>query len=214
MTVQEAITNRRSIRAYTPDPVSPEDLRTILEAGRLAPSGCNLQPTRFVVTRNATIKARLANEGTSIPSNRDICNMAPVVITFCGALDSHCDMVERSIIDQKLRNPGVEPDTNVIEMMKSYFDGMSPEALGAYTSLNVAIALTQMNLQAEELGYGMCWMMAIKPDKIAEILNVPSTSRVIAISPLGRPAQTPEATSRRSFDEIIFGDTYGSPLAL
>ena len=47
--VFRAIFDRRSIRKYTDEPVSREDLTAILEAGRWAPSGLNNQPWRFLV---------------------------------------------------------------------------------------------------------------------------------------------------------------------
>jgi nitroreductase len=47
--VLNAIRERRSVRKYTDEPVSPEQVRTILEAGRWAPSGKNNQPWRFIV---------------------------------------------------------------------------------------------------------------------------------------------------------------------
>ncbi|WP_243543907.1 nitroreductase family protein [Pseudodesulfovibrio tunisiensis] len=47
--VLQAILERRSIRKYTDAPVSRENLLTILDAGRWAPSGLNNQPWRFLV---------------------------------------------------------------------------------------------------------------------------------------------------------------------
>ena len=47
--VLQAIFQRRSIRSFTPDPVSRDALVTILEAARWAPSGKNRQPWRFQV---------------------------------------------------------------------------------------------------------------------------------------------------------------------
>jgi len=40
---------RRSIRSFTPDPLAPEEIDAILEAGRQAPSTVNLQTWSFVV---------------------------------------------------------------------------------------------------------------------------------------------------------------------
>lgn len=60
MDLFEAIEKRRSIRRYRPDPVSDEHLKKILEAARLAPSGKNLQPWRFVIVRDAERKKMLA----------------------------------------------------------------------------------------------------------------------------------------------------------
>ncbi|GAB7080990.1 nitroreductase family protein [Megalodesulfovibrio paquesii] len=47
--VLAALKQRRSIRAFTPEPVTREGVRIILEAGRWAPSGRNNQPWRFLV---------------------------------------------------------------------------------------------------------------------------------------------------------------------
>ena len=49
----ESIQHRRSIRKYLPEPVSPEKLRAVLEAGRLSPSGNNKQPWQFIVIQSA-----------------------------------------------------------------------------------------------------------------------------------------------------------------
>lgn len=50
--VLKAIRERRSIRRYTAEPVTDEELMSILEAGRYAPSGLNNQPWRFMVVRH------------------------------------------------------------------------------------------------------------------------------------------------------------------
>ncbi|MBS7249313.1 MAG: nitroreductase family protein [Candidatus Freyarchaeota archaeon] len=49
MDVLKAIEERRSIREYTGKVPSEETIRSIIEAGRLAPSAGNRQPCRFVV---------------------------------------------------------------------------------------------------------------------------------------------------------------------
>ena len=61
MDLFEAVEKRRSIRKFKTDPVPVEDLKKILEAGRLAPSGGNHQPWSFVVVRDSETKKALAN---------------------------------------------------------------------------------------------------------------------------------------------------------
>ncbi len=57
MDALEAIRKRRSMRSFTGAPVSPKDLETIVDAGRLAATGSNRQPWDFiVVTRRETIE--------------------------------------------------------------------------------------------------------------------------------------------------------------
>ena len=48
----QTILSRRSIRKFTDDAVSTDDINTILEAGRWAPSGLNNQPWKFIVIRD------------------------------------------------------------------------------------------------------------------------------------------------------------------
>jgi nitroreductase len=53
--VLEAIVKRRSVRVYEPAQVDGADIKTILEAGIWAPSGCNEQPWHFTVIQNKKI---------------------------------------------------------------------------------------------------------------------------------------------------------------
>jgi nitroreductase len=64
MDALEAIQRRRSVRSYTGDPIPQEDLETIIDAARLAPTGHNRQPWDFiVVTDPDTIAALSAAAG-------------------------------------------------------------------------------------------------------------------------------------------------------
>jgi len=60
MDLLEGIHTRRSIRNYTSEPVTREELRRIVLAGTMAPSGMNNQPWRFVTVSNRDILRRLA----------------------------------------------------------------------------------------------------------------------------------------------------------
>ena len=53
-TVDEAITSRRSVRAFLPDPVGEPTIREILDVASWAPSGTNMQPWRVYVTSGET----------------------------------------------------------------------------------------------------------------------------------------------------------------
>ncbi|MHB1015325.1 MAG: nitroreductase family protein, partial [Desulfurivibrionaceae bacterium] len=57
-----AITQRRSIREFTGQPVAAATLREIVQAGVWAPSGLNNQPWRFVIVTDAAIRTRLSEQ--------------------------------------------------------------------------------------------------------------------------------------------------------
>lgn len=59
--VDDAITSRRSIRAFLPTPVEREDIEAILQVAARAPSGTNTQPWKVYVLTGAA-KQRLSDE--------------------------------------------------------------------------------------------------------------------------------------------------------
>jgi nitroreductase len=67
MDVLQAIKDRRSIRKYTPEPVSKEQVTQILEAGRWAPSRGNSQPWKFIVLNDDQTRKELAE---AIPTGK------------------------------------------------------------------------------------------------------------------------------------------------
>lgn len=60
MELFETVEKRRSIRKFKPNPIPDKNLKKILEAGRLAPSGGNRQPWSFIVVRKPETKKKLA----------------------------------------------------------------------------------------------------------------------------------------------------------
>lgn len=80
MNLFEVIEKRRSIRKYKPEPVANEDLKRILEAGRLAPSGGNRQPWFFIVVREKEMKKALSIAA----NNQKFIADADVIITALG----------------------------------------------------------------------------------------------------------------------------------
>lgn len=79
MEVFEAIKTRRSIRAFTNEEVSEEEVRKLIDAARQAPSAGNIQPWEFVIVRDPRRKHRL----TAAALNQTFIEEAPVVIVVC-----------------------------------------------------------------------------------------------------------------------------------
>jgi len=69
--------------------------------------------------------------------------------------------------------------------------------------VNVAIAIDHMTLAAVEEGLGTCWIGAFSQEKVCEILEIPSSCKVIELLTLGYPADTPREKNRKSIEEII-----------
>jgi nitroreductase len=91
MDVAEAIQQRYSVRKYEDRPVEEPKLLAVLDAARLAPSGSNRQPWKFVVVRDAVTRAKLADACNS----QTFIGTAPVVIAACGTMPDRmmsCDV--------------------------------------------------------------------------------------------------------------------------
>jgi nitroreductase len=76
----EAITTRRSIRRYMPEPVSEDLIQELLTAGMSGPSAHNRQPWQFVVV---TDEAQL-NALADIQAYRSTLSDAVLAIVVCG----------------------------------------------------------------------------------------------------------------------------------
>jgi len=76
MELKEVIEKRESVRDYEDTPVPEEKLLKVLEAARLAPSGGNRQPWKFIVAREDTKRQELARASGGQPH----VGKAPVII--------------------------------------------------------------------------------------------------------------------------------------
>jgi nitroreductase len=164
----EVIMKRRSVRKYEPKPLPESDLRTILEAGRQAPSAANRQPWHFVVVRDPEQKRLLAE-----------------------ACSGQSWLADADAIIAGVGKPSVNEK---------------------WYPVDVAIAMENMILAAAALGYGTCWIGAFDPEKVANVLRVPEDCKVVALTPLGVPADKPEARPRQPMEEFCSLDRYGEPM--
>jgi nitroreductase len=78
MSFYDLVAERVSVRAYKDTPLPDHILRKLLDAARLAPSACNIQPWHFIVVRDPAVRARL------FPAERQAwIAHAPVSIVAC-----------------------------------------------------------------------------------------------------------------------------------
>jgi nitroreductase len=70
-------------------------------------------------------------------------------------------------------------------------------------TVDLTIALSFLLLQAYEQGLGTCWLGYYDQVKVKAVLNIPENVSVVAVTPLGYPAEAPEPRPRKSLDEIV-----------
>lgn len=82
-------------------------------------------------------------------------------------------------------------------------------ACGQYKhTVDLSIAMAFMLLEAYEQGFGTCWLGNFDEGKIREILGIPEGVRVVAVTPLGYPAENPTPRPRKKLNEIVCYEKY------
>ena len=90
MEFSEVLKKRRSIRKFTDDGVSKEQIIKLLEAAVLAPNACNMQSWHFYVVTDNAVKAKLADESaiaawaTTAPVMFVVCTDAKEIVARFG----------------------------------------------------------------------------------------------------------------------------------
>lgn len=172
----EVIKNRRSVRKFNKDQkVTKEQLREVLEAARLAPSGHNMQPWTFIVVENPETKAALA----FVDHEQYWLADAPLLIA-CVADVTPWVGGEKIYVNEE----------NELEAVKKIIR-------------DTAIATTQLLLEAENQGLAACWTGWYAQHDVRPLLDIPEDKYVVGIVALGVGAETPPPRPRKDLAEIV-----------
>ncbi|MDQ1280799.1 MAG: hypothetical protein QG670_2062 [Thermoproteota archaeon] len=180
----EVIDKRRSIRKFKSEQVTDEHLQRILEAACLAPSGGNRQPWYFIVVRDSEMK-KAVSASSRLERNQKLLLSADTIIVLAS-------------------NP---------ELERGY---MSPNICStrSWYKQDPMIAGEHIVLAATALGYGTCWIAGFDDSEVKRILNIPENIAVIALIAMGVPDETPHPRVLKPFNDILFKDSFGTPLEL
>jgi nitroreductase len=80
MDFYEVINTRRSVRSYKKDPIPDDVIKRVLNSARIAPSGSNRQPWKFIIIKDEERKKKMVElcEGQRFIAE------APILIVACG----------------------------------------------------------------------------------------------------------------------------------
>ena len=196
MELSDVIASRRSIRKFKQEDISTDSVRVLLDAARLAPSGSNLQPARFIVAQSPATKEAL---GRCTPYKFIV--KASVIFLCCADLTAITTRDRRvGELQKEGAFEGVDMDMNDPSAVSPIMDA---EAVKAYLSMNVAIAIEHIVLQAVDLGLGSCWLGRFDRDKVKEFLALDKSIYPIVLLPVGHPDQSPKARPRFALDKLV-----------
>jgi nitroreductase len=78
------------------------------------------------------------------------------------------------------------------------------------STVDITIAVDHMTLAAAAEGLGTCWIGAFYEERVKEILGIPSNVSVVALLPLGYPAEAEALTrtGRKKLEEIVARESW------
>jgi nitroreductase len=194
--LSDVIASRRSIRKFRQEDISADTVRLLLDVARLAPSGSNLQPARFIVAQSPAAKDALARY-----TPYKFIVKAAVIFVCCADLTT---ITTRETRVGELLQEGAFED---VDMDMNDPSAVSPimdaEAVRAYLSMNVAIAVEHIVLKAVDLGLGSCWLGRFDREKVKKFLALDETIFPVVLLPVGYPDQSPKARPRFALDKYV-----------
>jgi len=195
----EILKSRRSVRKFLPEPVNEGDLKKMICAASWAPSGTNKQNWGFIVARSAEVRKKMkeavemelseTSGRISLPEAKNVFTAYALNFTFFGDAPAVIAVVKKpyeSVTQKIMKRYKLEPP-------KTYANVQGPAA-----------AIENLLLMAHALGYGTCWMTGplIAKGRLEKILGIEPPDELLALVPVGRPAQSPKPPARKEISDI------------
>jgi len=186
--VIESLRAHRSIRRFTDEPITEEELTTILTTAQRGSTSSNLQSYSAVVVRDQKKKSRIA----------ELCGGQQQIID-CSVFIAHCADLNRAKL--LCEQGGYEFDSGYIEY---FLLGVIDATIFAQTALSAA----------ESMGLGGCMIGGARnhPFELAEELELPPLVFVAFGMTIGhpRPDRIPSLKPRLPLDGIVHRERYSS----
>lgn len=204
----KVIQDRRSIRDYTDEPISEEDIKMILETARQAPSGENAQPWRFVIVKDEETRNKLGAIAGGGSGRRFTAEFVTkkMQARFSGLKDEE----KKKKVFQKLTSGKVStfladaPLNIVVCGKKDVWD----------MPYDTSAAIENMLLMVTALGLGACWVIApcidIRDEEsVKSLLGLPEGYKAVSIIAIGHPTRPHKPRPRLAINELVFSEQWG-----
>lgn len=206
----KVILDRRSIREFTDEPVSDQDLDMILEAARQAPSGENAQPWRFIIVKDETMRKKMGAIAGGGSGRRFTAEF--VTKKMQERFVNLQDEAKKQAAFQKLTSGQVSafmadaPINIVVCGKKDVWD----------MPYDTSAAIENILLMVTALGLGACWVIAPCIDirdeeRIKALLDIPEGFKAVSILSVGHPARAHKPRPRLPVKELVFTEKWGDP---
>ncbi len=198
MDVFEAIETRRAIKKFDPNhKMSEKEEKKLLQLAMRSPTAFNIQHWRFVLVRDADLRAEVRTVTWMQPQITE----ASLLVAICADLNAWQESPERY-----WKNAPADVREGVLMAIEEYYrDDELRQRDEAMRSCGIA-AQTLM-LAARAMGYDSCPMDLADLNAVARLLNLPEDHQVAMFVAIGKAIREPwPRTGQLSMDEVVFVD--------
>lgn len=185
--VPSAIVQRRSIKTFKPDSISPDLLKQLVELTVAAPSSFNVQSWRIVLVQEETQKQALC----AASWNQKQIIQAPVTFVFAAdAAAGEKDLTP--ILEQGLATGAWNEGTvNYFRNAIPQFQAGLGDKRREYAIKDAMIAATNLVLAAESLGLSTCFMNGWIEEQVKAIIGAENNPdiAIAVLVPVGYAAE-------------------------
>ena len=185
-------------------PISKEELHTILEAGRLAPSSYGIEPWKFIVVENPALRTQLREASYGQSKVTD----APYIVVIAYRTDG--ENVGRARAEQvaRVQHKNIQELTGLQEMIdNSAAAHAKAGTLDGWLKAQAYIPLGMMIETAALLGIDSGPMEGFSPAKVDELLGLSAqhlhATVMLALGHRGNDSAALRPKVRRAFDEVV-----------
>jgi nitroreductase len=200
-----ALNWRYAVKAFDPSKkVSEENLHTILESGRLAPSTVGLEPWKFILVKNPEIRAKLSAAGYGQPK----ITQASHLIVIAHRTDAKALPVELIERTGKAQGKTTEELSGLKRMAEgSVTSHPNPISCEGWLAAQTYIPLGMMIETAALLGVDAGPMEGFDPKQVDEILGLKeknlASSTMLALGYRGEDPFAALPKTRRAFEDVV-----------
>ena len=196
---------RRSVRRFRPEPLAKEEILALLEAAVTAPSASNKQPWRFLVVQD---RARIADMAAAVreATARIAAHIPEASQPSFRAYGDYFTRFEHApcVIVPIYRGLAV-----LSNLTDADLDDLDRKAIARMEDqsglIGTSLALENLLLMAHAMGLGASGMTGplVAEPRLRAILDVPDGWGIVALVPVGRPAEEPTPTDRKPVDKVV-----------
>jgi nitroreductase len=204
----KVIQDRRSIREFTADPVSDQDLDLILEAARQAPSGENAQPWRFIIVKDEAMRNKMGAIAGGGSGRRFTAEF--VTKKMQERFSNLQDEAKKKAAFEKLTSGQVsafmaEAPVNIIVCGKKDVWDMP---------YDTSAAIENILLMVTALGLGACWVIApcidIRDEEhMKDLLGIPEGYKAVSVLSVGHQTRPHRQRPRLPIKDLVFMEKWG-----